>query len=313
MDWSPKQPDGDSDDLDCLLAEARWDEPAPEAIDRLHGHWRSLMTRRRRRRLLASLLMAASILLVVVGLMSWLCHGLGANRLEPMDVAGKDVIPSPPQPVRRPAPIVKQRPASILARKQAPANPPVAQSSRPPNAYERLTMIAYQRTRASRARPIESPPMKPPVEQIAEQPVSDQRTALRQRWSSLLAENNLRSMQAFLQRVEDRRTSAEALDCLAAVPNPPVELLFRCLRGPAAAQRTAAALALGRLNQAVVSQRLIAMIMRGMYRQEAMIALLSSSEPTARQFVVDAERNQMLSATLWNAKRQFQHGCWGGS
>ena len=104
MDWQPQQPDGDY--LDHLLAEARWEEPAPEAIDRLHGHWRSLMTRRRRRRLLASLLMAASILLVAVGLMSWLQHGTGADRQEPMDVAGKDVIPSPPQPVRRPTPMV---------------------------------------------------------------------------------------------------------------------------------------------------------------------------------------------------------------
>ena len=89
--------------------------------------------------------------------------------------------------------------------------------------------------------------------------------------------------------------------------NPPVELLFRCLRGPTVGQRTAAALALGRLNQPAVSRQLIAMIERGTYRQEAMIALLSSSEPIARQFLADAERNQMLAATLWNAKRQLQN------
>jgi len=68
----------------------------------------------------------------------------------------------------------------------------------------------------------------------------------------------------------------------------------------------AAATVLGRLDQPAVSRNLIAMVRRGMYRQEAMIALLSSSETTARQFLADAERDPMLSATLWNAKRVFQ-------
>lgn len=308
MDWSPRQPDDTSDDLDCLLAEARWDEPTSEMIDDLRGHWRSLITRRRRRRWLGSLLMAASILLAAVGLLSWLCHGLDMNHQEPRNVAGKNGIPSQPQPVHPPTPVVKQHPDLRLAHKQKLTNPPVSLSARPPNAYERLALIAYRRTRVSRVREVASPPIKPPIERIAEPPAGDQQQmALRQQLTSLLAENDVRSVRAFLQRVEDRRTSAEALDCLAAAPTPPVELLFRCLRGPTSAQRAAAALALGHLNQAAVSQRLIAMILRGVYRQEAMMALLSSSEPTARQFVVDAERNQVLSATLWNAKRQFQN------
>jgi hypothetical protein len=193
-------------------------------------------------------------------------------------------------------------------KKQTPANPPVAQAPRPPNVYERMVMIAYRRKQASRAQRVESPPVERPVEEATQQPAGDQQAAaLRQQMSSLLAENNLRSVRAILERVEDRRTSADALDCLASAPNPPVALLFRCLRGSKAGERTAAALALGRLNRPAVCRELIAMIERGTYRQEAMIALLSSSEPTARQFVTNAERNQMLAATVWNAKRQFQN------
>jgi hypothetical protein len=124
--------------------------------------------------------------------------------------------------------------------------------------------------------------------------------------SMLLARDDLRSVQAFLERVEDPRTSADALDCLALVPSPPVEILFQCLHSPLEGRRTAAARVLGRLNQPAVSRELIAMIVRGVHRREAMIALLSSSETTAQQFLADAARDPMLSATLWNAKRQFQ-------
>ena len=181
-------------------------------------------------------------------------------------------------------------------------------TSRPPNVYESIVLVAHRRMHDSQARRIEPPPVEPPVEQAPEQPAAEQQDAvLRQELSSLLAKNDLPSVRAFLERVQDQHTSAETLDCLASAPNPPVELLFRCLRGPTVGQRTAAALALGRLNQPAVSRQLIAMIERGMYRQEAMIALLSSSEPVARQFLADAERNQMLAATLWNAKRQLQN------
>jgi HEAT repeat protein len=113
-------------------------------------------------------------------------------------------------------------------------------------------------------------------------------------------------VQVFLERVADPATSAAALDCLESGSPPPVEILFSCLRSPAVGQRMAAARVLGRLNQAAVSRELIAMVLRGTYRQEAMIALLSSSEATAQQFLAGAARDPTLSATFLNAKRQFQ-------
>jgi hypothetical protein len=308
MDWQPEKPDGDPDFLDRLLAEAKWAEPTPAAIERLRGHWRSLVIRRTRRRRLAWMLMAASILLVAVGLTSWLRSGPGADRRTATDIAGKNVAPSPPQPVRQPVPRPKPQPDSLLVKKRIPARAPVARSSRPPNAYERVLLIAHRRTHADRMQPVEPPPVEPTVEQAAEEPAGDQQdAALRRELLSLLAQNDLQSVRAFLQRVEDQHTSTIALDCLAATPNPPVELLFRCVHSPAAAQRTAAALALGRLNQPAISRELITMIARGVHRQEALIALFSSSEAAARAYVADAERSQMLAATFWNAKRQLQN------
>ena len=46
MDRQPEQVNPEPDSLDRLLAEARWAEPRPEAIARLHGRWRSLMANR---------------------------------------------------------------------------------------------------------------------------------------------------------------------------------------------------------------------------------------------------------------------------
>jgi rRNA processing protein Krr1/Pno1 len=69
----------------------------------------------------------------------------------------------------------------------------------------------------------------------------------------------------------------------------------------------AAARVLGGLNEPEVSRRLIEMVLRGAYRQEALVALLSSSEDSARRFLENAEREVSLAATLWNAKRQFQN------
>jgi hypothetical protein len=315
MDWQPEKPDGDPEFLDRLLAEARWNEPTPETINRLRGHWRRLMVRRTRRRRLAWLLMAASILLTAVGLSFWLRSDPRPNPANPPDIAGKSVAPSPPS-VQQPVQAAKHRPRSSPVRRETSSRLVAAQPSRPPNVYEQLVMIAHRRTHESRARraeAVEEPAEETAVAQTANQADDREEVELRQQLRLLLAENDLRSVGAFLERVADRRTSAGALNCLAAEPNPPVALLFRCLRGSKARERTAAALALGCLNRPEVSRELIAMIARGRYRHEAMIALLSSSESTARQFVANAERNQMLQATLWNAKRQFQHGSWGGS
>jgi hypothetical protein len=124
--------------------------------------------------------------------------------------------------------------------------------------------------------------------------------------SELLSRNNMSSVCVFLDRAEDPRTSDAAFESLAGAANLPIEMFFQCLRSPMDSRRTAAARVLGRLDRPEITQQLIAMVNRGTYRREAMVALLSSSEPTARQYLACAERDQMLAATLWNAKRNFQ-------
>jgi hypothetical protein len=135
---------------------------------------------------------------------------------------------------------------------------------------------------------------------------------LRQLLLLLLAEGDLQSVHIFLERVEDPRTSADAFNCLASAPNPPVEALFQYLRSPLISRRRTAALVLGRLNQPMVSRELIGMVVHGIYLQEAMFALVSSSETTAQQFLADAARNPKLLATLQNTKRQFHNYFPGG-
>jgi hypothetical protein len=124
--------------------------------------------------------------------------------------------------------------------------------------------------------------------------------------ASLLARGDLPAVNVFLDCAAEPHTAAAALDCLTRVPDPPVKTLLASLHGPRADRRLAAARVLGRLDQPAVSGELIAMARRGVHRQEAMVALLSSSETTARQFVADAARDINLSAALWSAQRQVQ-------
>jgi hypothetical protein len=134
-------------------------------------------------------------------------------------------------------------------------------------------------------------------------PPNPMQTAL----AMLLSRGDGPAVQLFLEHVKSPATSADALNCLAYVSNPPIGLLFQNLAAPDSAHRAAAARVLGRLNQPEITQQLIAMIARGVYRQEALIGLLSSCDDNARQFLANAAQNPLLAATLWNAQRQFQN------
>jgi HEAT repeat protein len=127
-----------------------------------------------------------------------------------------------------------------------------------------------------------------------------------------LARKNRAAVQVFLERVADVRTSAVALSCLDTASEPRAEMFLKFLHSRSASQRVAAALALGRLNQPAISRQLIATVLRGSCRQEALMALLASSEPSAQQFVMAAARDPLLSATLYSAQRHIQQfSSWG--
>ena len=247
--------------------------------------------------------------------------------------------PSAPQIARPATPKIKQvadvpRPRVNIPRraplpgtagKQAVAH---VAAKRPSNAYEQVLITAQRRAVRQRRQSLAAADPKPavaeniePAGRAVESPLraaaqaADSPTlgrlaareqdpeARRELLSALLARDDRASVNVFLECVEDPQTSADALACVADARNAPVPTLFQCLRSPRAARRMAAAQVLGRLDQPAVSCELIAMVRRGTYRQEAMIALLSSSEATARQFLADAERDPMLTASLWNAKK----------
>jgi hypothetical protein len=322
MDWQPEKPDGEPDPLDRLLADARWAEPAPEAIDRLRGQWRSLMLRRaRRRRHLFALATAGSLLALGLGLWQFLSPTLRSVQ------ENQFVPPSRPQTVK----VVQPKRDSSLAVKHPRVAPPAAKPRHSPaNPYEQMLATAHrrvvrQRHRELAAEPAETTAPREPPAAFAVKPTSlnvpqaassatlgrlaikEPDAAVRQQMLSVLfARHDRASLNVFLERVEDPRTSADALACVSDTADLPVQTLFQSLYSPKSERRIAAARVLGRLDRPEVSRELITMVTRGICRQEAMIALLSSSETTARQFLADAERNPLLSATLWNAKQIFQ-------
>jgi hypothetical protein len=314
MNQKPEQPDS----LDRLLAEARWDEPGPDSLARLRGRWDSLLAdRSRRRRRHWTIGIAAT--LACVGLALWMC-GHGVFMPTPENLCrietprhGNGGGENASIPAASPAAFAK--PQAAFSTKPRPAVAPAASTRlaaspapRPPNPYERLVLAAHRRTQNARLHRAASEPTEPDVPVMTGTSGGDSDSvAHRELWTRLLAQNDPRCVGEFLKFVEDARTSAEAIEFAAISPHPPVEALLQCLRGPSARGRVAAALVLGRLDQPIVSQELIAMVRAGVYRQEALIALLASSEPAAREFLTMIEREPAFVATLWNAKRQFQN------
>jgi hypothetical protein len=323
MDWQPQQPDTQPDPLDRLLAGARWAEPAPEAVGRLRSQWRSLMRRRSRRRRLFALATAGSLL--AAGLAIWQFLSAALRPTQENNIAA----PSSPLQAQTPA-APKANP--LLAVVHPPVKKPAAvrgSGKAPSNPYEQMLVTVHKRAARQRRgnQSLAKPEPKDTVAQ-AEKPAArraepsirdmlettdsptlgrlagrQQEPAVRKEvLAALFARDDPTSVNAFLALVDDQKTAADALACAADAPNPPLQSLFQCLSSPQSGRRMAAAQVLGQLNQPAVSRELIAMA-RGAYRQYAMIALLSSSEPAARQFVANAGRDPMLSATVLNAGR----------
>jgi hypothetical protein len=285
-----------------------------------------MLRRSRRRRRLVALATAGSLLAVGLALWQFL-----SGSLQPTQ-ENNIVAPSSPLQAQKPTKPLKPTTNPPLIAQHPPVKTPAATRRKgPSNPYEQMLLTVHKRTVRQRRQNLAKPEpssavaeaiepaardVEPSVRDMAEASDSptlgrlvgqQQDPAVRKELlSALFARNDRASVDVFLRRVEDRKTAADALACVAGAANPPLQTLFQCLRSPQPGRRIAAAQVLGRLDQPAVSCELIAMVARGTYRQEAMIALLSSSETTARQFVANAAQNPMLSATLWNAKRVFQ-------
>lgn len=133
----------------------------------------------------------------------------------------------------------------------------------------------------------------------------EQSTVLRQRvLAALLGRNDLQATAIYLNFVRRPETKPAALYVLKVAPNPPVDALFHLLDSPDYAQRMAAAVALGRLENPAVVERLIAMVRHDVKRQEALVALLNNSGEDATRFVGLARHNQLLIAAVRSAEVQ---------
>jgi len=114
------------------------------------------------------------------------------------------------------------------------------------------------------------------------------------------------AVEKFLQFVREPRRTQEALAALDQLETPPLDVLFAALTGQDVAERQAAARALGRLNGPEVTARLIGLTQQGIFRQEALLALIACRGSDAQDFVRQARRDEYLVAAVQAAEFQFR-------
>ena len=124
--------------------------------------------------------------------------------------------------------------------------------------------------------------------------------------STLLARRTEESVGLYLGFVNDQNFRTDALVAAATATEPPVDLLLAFLENSQKSWRLAAAQALGRLPDPDIAERLSESVFRGVGRQEAIIALLLSSNAQAVGFLNQARQNLYLVATVQAAELQLR-------
>jgi hypothetical protein len=125
-------------------------------------------------------------------------------------------------------------------------------------------------------------------------------------FAALLDAGDLRSVVAYLEFVQKPETRAQALAALDRAAAPPLDALFLLLDSSQQAQRTAAAVVLGRIDRREVSETLIQMVLRDVQRPEALLALAASSRTEASQFVALARRDPTLAGPAGAAQYKLE-------
>jgi HEAT repeat protein len=126
----------------------------------------------------------------------------------------------------------------------------------------------------------------------------------RQLLSMLLARNTPDAVGLYLAFVNEAGSRSEALGVIAEMENPPAELLLGYLESPQQPVRLAAALALSRVPDPAVVERVCASV-AGISRREALIALLLSSSEKATGCLNEARENLYLVASVRAAEQQL--------
>jgi hypothetical protein len=118
-------------------------------------------------------------------------------------------------------------------------------------------------------------------------------------WIAAIVRRNTQvAVNTFLDLAGDPATSPAAFDAAREADGRTVDKLFEAMRSSRVATRQTAARVLGSLNNPGVSQRLAQMAMESAGRREALIGLLSSSDPVARRFLAFAEQNSELAPSV---------------
>jgi hypothetical protein len=129
--------------------------------------------------------------------------------------------------------------------------------------------------------------LPPLVERFADEP------SRVQVYREMLARNDPRLTEAVVTAVLDPKTQRVAIGALRGAPRPPVQALLEQLDASRVSDRMSAARALGALCHSGGTMKLLEeMVDRDVHRREALMALLSCSDPTARRYLDDARRRR---------------------
>jgi hypothetical protein len=124
--------------------------------------------------------------------------------------------------------------------------------------------------------------------------------------AGMISRTSASDVQAYLGLVSHPDTRDDALAALNGAKAPLVEAFFDTLDAPRTDLRVAAAMALGRIEQPTVSQRLIEMVASDRNRREAFLALAASREQVARQFMQRAAQSHRFAGQARSALAQVE-------
>lgn len=144
------------------------------------------------------------------------------------------------------------------------------------------------------------------AQQVAARAKAETLPERQQIWiSELLKQHNSIAVAHFLELVNAPATSQVALSAVTQVSDPPIDILFAAMNGPRVRIRESAARALGTISNTAVSQRLVEMIANPATRREALIGLMSSSDEVAQNFLLNAQKDMSLVATVRAISHRF--------
>ena len=137
------------------------------------------------------------------------------------------------------------------------------------------------------------------VEQLANRARTEMSPQRQRLWTAaILRRGSSGAVNTFLDLAGDPATAAAAFEAARDADGHAIDKLFEALRSSRVATRQTAARVLGALNNPSVSQRLAQMALESPGRREALIGLLSSSDPVARRFLAFAEHDSELAPSV---------------